>query len=602
MAYDIEEFITTVGSGTWTVPFAVIEVYAECCGGGGGGGKSNQGDDCTPDNAAGGGGGGAWCYKTFTGLKYGDVMEYKVGGGGKRATSKGTGDEGGDSDISKPGGISRMRANGGKGGALTPGGKGGIYVNADGGKNGMEGQEAFSNSDDGSGGRGGGAAELGSGSKAGTCSFTRTMCAPVTGGQGDNGKQCFTMTEKLKVYGGPGGHGCGVGGKKLNDGADSACYDGAGKDGALYGGGGGGGTGGFKNGCGFTPNMEQTYAGGDGAKGFVYIAANYEPPEILTSSISTQFSDNVQRQPADELTIKGTFKYANEIIISSGGSTIHSESTSDGGIDKIDHTFSSGLKSNVEGGISPATKTYKLTAKGPGGEVSVDLVGRVYNDWCPSSLAVPNPALTDLEPNTDYIFNLGTITGIDMKVLATPVNSQVSVNFGGFTASSLLVSAGDNIRVKMKSALFNMTTTGKQIGERLGYTNPKTGSVTIGCETFEFTYTTRGPRIKEDNFDFGDLVEQVPNQGPNDPWKYTGDDEVKPYLESPDRIIIEDIEITRPPGIEMKALDKTKQNDRGVVSNVSSNNSTNLQVRKGKADVTPSPTNWVTPNSPTGTL
>lgn len=595
MAYDIEFFTSTVGSGTWTVPFAVIEVYAEACGGGGGGGKSNQGGDCTPDNAAGGGGGGAWCYKTFTGLEYGDVMEYVVGGGGDgKSGGKGNGDRGENSDVSKPGGIQRMRAGGAGAGDLTDPGKGGVYSGADGGKKGSDGQEAFSDGSDGSGGRGGGAAQLGSGSKIGTCAFTKTICTV-----NDGAETCFTITDNLNTYGGPGGHGCGIGGKRENDGEDSVCYEGRGKKGALYGGGGGGGTGGFDNGCGYTPNMEQTYNGGNGAKGFVYIAANYEPPEILTSSITTQRSDNPEKQPADELTIKATFKYANEITISDG---VYSESTTDGGIDRIDVTFNSGLQSDVENGISPATKTYTLTAKGPGGEVSVELVGRVYNDWCPSDLTVPNPALTDLEEKTDYIFNLGTVSGIDMIVLGTPTNCQISVNFGGFTASSVLVSAGDNIRVKMKSAEFNQTTTGKQIGEQLGYPNPKTGSVTIGCETFEFTYTTRGPVIKENNFDFGDLVEQIPNQGPNDPWQYTGDEDPKPYLQSPDTVIIEDIEITRPPGIEVKALDIERQNDRGVVTNVSGNNSTNAQIRKDTAGQTPSPTNWVTPNSPTGTL
>ena len=597
MAYDIEEFITTVGSGTWTVPFAVIEVYAECCGGGGGGGRSNKGEDCTPDNAAGGAGGGAWCYKTFTGLNYGDVMEYKVGKGGDGAKSQGKGDKGGNSEVSKPGGIDRMKAYGGGPGTTTPGGGGGKFEGADGGKKGSDGQEAYSDGSDGSGGKGGGAAQLGSGSKVGTCSFQATTCTFFEGTE-----TCTTFTENLKVYGGPGGHGCGVGGAKLNDGDDSVCYDGKGKDGAKYGGGGGGGTGGFAEACSYSPDMSQAYNGGDGAKGFVYIAANYEPPEIITSSITTQYSDNPQKEPEDELTISASFKYANDIKITSGGTQIYSETTSEGGISSINHTFSSGLKSDVEAGNSPATAVYTITAKGPGGEVSVDLNGKVFNDWCPSDLAVPDPALTDLEPNTDYIFNLGTISGIDMEVLATPVNCQVSANFSGFTASSVVVSAGDNIRVKMKSAEFNQNTSGKDINEELGYTNNKSGSVTVGCETFNFTFTTRGPIIKQNNFDFGDLVEQIPNQGPNDPWQYTGTDDPTPYLQSPDKILIDEIEIVRPPGIEVKALDLEKQNDRGVVTDVSSQNSTNLQVRKGDAQTTPSPTNWVQPNSPTGTL
>jgi hypothetical protein len=595
MAYDIEQFITTVGSGSWEVPFAVIKVYAECCGGGGGGGRPSQGGDCTPDNAAGGGGGGAWCYKTFTGLNYGNLLSYIVGNGGNgRSGSQGRGDDGGDSEISKPGGIDRMLARGGKGGTGTPGGNGGNYAGAEGGKNGNNGQDAFSSGSDGSGGRGGGAAQFGSGSKIGTCPFTRTVCTI-----NDGEETCVTVNENLNTYGGPGGDGCGVGGFKNANGANSICYEGRGRNGASYGGGGGGGTGGFANGCGFNPEMERAYNGGNGAQGFVYIGANYEPPEILSSSITTQFSNNPEKQPRDELTITATFKYANEITISNG---VYNQSTTTGGIDSINVTFNSGLQSNVESGNSPASRTYILTAKGPGGQVSVPLVGRVYNDWCPSNLAVPNPALTNLEPNTDYIFNLGTVSGIDMVVLGTPTNSQISVNFGGFTASSVLVSSGDNIRVKMKSAEFNQTTTGKSITEELGYSNSKIGSVTIGCQTFQFTYTTRGPVIKENNFDFGDLAEQMPNQGPSDPWQYTGNEDQEPYLQSPDTIIIQDIEITRPPGIEVKALDIETQNDRGVVTDVSGNNSTNAEIRKQRASETPSPTNWITPNSPTGTL
>ena len=189
--------LTTVGSGTWTVPAGVSSVQVQLVGAGGGGG--------TPDRA-GGGGGGATTWGT------GASQIRAAGGGGASGSERlivnntgipGTGGAGGgQAGIARAAGLTGFRSGGAGGG--SGGGTGGIYqrTTAFGGGGGAG---DTTNGNDGQSDRDG---TNPAGADGGT-SGANTVSALATYGNGGRGGGVSTALTMRSLGGGGGGGGGG---------------------------------------------------------------------------------------------------------------------------------------------------------------------------------------------------------------------------------------------------------------------------------------------------------------------------------------------------------------------------------------------------------
>lgn len=632
--FDIEFFSDVEDeTGTLEVPFAVLRVYTEACGGGGGGGASNSSPKFYPNDAASGGGGGAWCYKTWD-VGVGGSFDYSVGRGGEGGQYSGGGCSGGERGTD--GGNSRvtytiggtssfMEAGGGESGGLTQEAFGGVFTGADGGRNGGDTKKVISSGADARGGRGGGAGGQGAGSRTeGKFTVNFTIYERECFGAGD-GEVCYdnyyNFTEDLtaKICGGPSGAGVGVGGNLLNAGIDSntdenGYYRIRGKNGSLYGGGGGGSSGGHcktnytdyddradinggwtANGIsptGFSglfvtsitlSNTRKGGDGGDGARGFIYLAATYEPPEITYLEMPT--NENLDASPTQELTISYITNYAHEVrLVDSSGREMfkitnldengHPQKVADG-----TKTFTADhLRSAVENGVSPACDIFTFYAKGPGGEVSQTIQGCIYNDDCIRDIVIPNQGPFD--PNEPVELNI-TVQDIDMP---TVVQSSQGLTFskdGGSTnTSSDTVLNGDTLTLKTESLPFCKDERGLEHHRKL-YIEFGTGDGACDVKRVEFTVITRRPETKE-IFDLVDNKLALPY-----PKIDTTNVNPTEYLQNNNGpTLIDEVELSDPYGVQIRVKDMAKSKpytDRETWYDVSAENGTNSEVRVNRS-------------------
>lgn len=643
--YDIEYFNDTGGDeGTLEVPFAVLAVYTEACGGGGGGGASNISDKFFPNDAASGGAGGAWCYKTWD-TTGGGNFTFSVGDGGQGAnyTASGCfggkrGKDGGNSRVTYNfSGSSFMEAGGGESGGLSQEAFGGIFSGAEGGRNGRNTKREVSNTTDAQGGKGGGAGGQGAGSLVeGKFTVSYTIYERTCSGAGD-GEVCYDnyypYTEDVtgRLCGGPGGGGVGVGGNLLNEGIDadtnaSGYYRVNGKPGSLYGGGGGGSSGGHCRtdysdcgsrdlinggwtaqgispggfgGCLFVrdirlSNTRRGGDGGDGARGFVYFGANYEPPEITYLEIQT--NENLDASPTQELTVEFITNYAHEVrLLDSSGREMfkitnldengHPKKVKDGTETFIaDH-----LRSAVENGISPACDMFTFYAKGPGGEVSQQVQGCIYNDDCIKDIVIPNQGPYDPEKPVELTI---TIEDIDMPtIVQCSQGLRFSKDGGNTNSDSGTVLNGDNLILTTQSLPFSKDERGLEHHRKLYI---EFGAGTGGCEVkrLEFTVITRRPETEE-IFDFIDNSLGLPY-----PKIDTTLEEPTEYLiNSNGPITVNEVELSDPYGVQIRVKDVAKSKpytDRETWDNVRNQNDTNSEVRVNRASSGLQP--WKEPN------
>lgn len=266
-------YLTTTGSGTWTVPadWNSANNTIECIGGGGSG--YSWGVNC------GGGGGGAYAKSVNLVLTPGSSINYSVGttaaatwfnatglanaqsigaavacaadyGRNASSSSGATGGLAGNSVGSTTysggtGGAGSTSAGGGGGGAAGPYGNGGSggstgAYNEPGGGGGGGGGNGGTNPSGAYGGNGGNN-HLGSGAGAGAVRYV-SAAQPGTAGGGGGGGECVNQPSTVGGVGGNGtewdaSHGSGGGG----GGSEASGSYPAGVGGGLYGGGGGGG-------------------------------------------------------------------------------------------------------------------------------------------------------------------------------------------------------------------------------------------------------------------------------------------------------------------------------------------------------------------------
>jgi hypothetical protein len=135
--------VSSIATGTFTVPPGVYSLTVEACGGSGGGGRSYV--DNNQVNAGGGGGGGANIVSSTISVTPGSVYTFFVGAAGAKCSDARSGDYGSDGDnggnttVTGPG-LS-LTANGGEGGKAAPpiGGPGAGGAGGSGANNGSSG-------------------------------------------------------------------------------------------------------------------------------------------------------------------------------------------------------------------------------------------------------------------------------------------------------------------------------------------------------------------------------------------------------------------------------------------------------------------------------
>lgn len=245
-----------------------------------------------------------------------------------------------------------------------------------------------------------------------------------------------------------------------------------------------------------------------GNAGRVRIVYNYNPPVIYYFNGSTQTSSS--GQPSNQINLSWNTNYANSISISEIGGVGSSGSGS----------YNSGLQSTA-GSNSPASKTYVMTASGPGGTVYAYATVYVYNDNSPSNSWTTNFA--GLEPNVTYDLPLGTLFGVDMPTICSSNGAGTLMIAGGTGGNPVTAYNGQNIALRVTTLPFNTDVSGLSSTATYGKTNSKTVGVTVGSSSFTVTVTTRAPVIKE-IFDFGDVKNFYPYEDidviPNTPTEY----------------------------------------------------------------------------------
>lgn len=309
-------FITTTGSGTFTLPSNwtstnVIEVI-----GGGAGGQTGAGSGGSSNQGGGGGGGGA--YSKSTNVTVANGASFSVGTGGGSATN------GSDtwfnasacdsSSICAKGGLSGTFPTGGAGGQAASG----FGVTKNNGGSGGNGQAVkVTNGGGGGGAAGCGAAACVSGSPGADGNAGHDSSgSDSAGGQGDG-----TFGGTGGAAGAPGGTGnpgaewaaisvgAGGGGGGANANAN------AGGPGGSYGAGGGGG-------------RSASGAGGSGIQGIIIIT--YTPAAVAPPTVTTSFANP-------------------------GATTASLYGTKTGGEDATQHGFAWGTNANLSNGDTATT-------------------------------------------------------------------------------------------------------------------------------------------------------------------------------------------------------------------------------------------------------
>jgi hypothetical protein len=222
----------TSGSGNWTCPAGVTEVYVECWGGGGGGGYTNY---TSPGYiaCAGGGGGGAYAASTIS-VTPGNSYAYSVGAGGVENQ------DGGDTTFNS----TSVVADGGKKGAYitaynggySSGGAGGTTAGSTGTIK-YAGGSAAKGYYDGTnymgGGGGGGAGSGGAGDSANTGTSTAYVGGTGTAYGGGNGGSAKSRASGSYYAGGVGNNYGGGGAGALSFGWNGYVDGGNGANGAV---------------------------------------------------------------------------------------------------------------------------------------------------------------------------------------------------------------------------------------------------------------------------------------------------------------------------------------------------------------------------------
>ena len=167
----------------------------------------------------------------------------------------------------------------------------------------------------------------------------------------------------------------------------------------------------------------------------------------------------------------------------------------------------SNLPQSNANGTSPSTRSYTLTVSNNGGSSSSNLTVSARNDNTPSNGWTTS--FTNLAPSTQTTVTIGTLAGVDMP---TTISTSGSGNFVGLNNSfggSKNFSNGQAVQLRTTSLPFNTDMSGVSSTATFGKVNNKVVSVTTPSGSFNVTFQTRAPRIKED-FNYSNTINTYP--------------------------------------------------------------------------------------------
>lgn len=454
-----------------TIPSSAFDISVTVAGGSGGSGGSDSGG---PGGPGGSGRQGTFSFPNYTGR----TLTLRPGGagpGGPGCFGRGTPGGGGTFNGGSGGSASGCSGSGGGGG-----GGSGVFDSISNGYIIIAGGGA---------GGGGGSWNRGGtpGGSAGGWSASSTNVSGSSGGGGNN-SPCGDGA------GGGGGGGGSNGGGGGNGGCDNS----------------NGGTGGGGGGSRYRSNVatltsETTRGGG----GFVRVQYTDIIPEITKFQITPQIETNLSGIPNNVLNFSWNTVDATNVTITDVGTVSASGS----------QNVNTGLQSNASSfTTSPAKKTYELKACTSGGIcVSSFLEVQVYNDNYPP-IDQLTTSWTMLEPETQYVKLLGTLSGVDMPTICNASTDSLGKDTTFFATTAAGAQAanpksfvsGNLIYIQFTSPPFNTDISG-QTGI-YGKTNTKTVPITLGSRSITLTMETRAPVIAEEfPSNFSVINDSLPN-------------------------------------------------------------------------------------------
>jgi len=238
----------------------------------------------------------------------------------------------------------------------------------------------------------------------------------------------------------------------------------------------------------------------------------------------------------------GIPQYSTTLSFNSSGLGITSANINGVGVGSSGTSWINDLPQSNANGTSPAQRNYTFTVCNNRGCVSSTITVKAYNDNTPSNDWTTS--FTNLDPNTMYTKTLGTLAGVDMPTTISTSGSNFVGKNGSF-GGSINFNNGDIVQLRTTSSPFNTSMSGVDANATLGNTNSKTVPVTTPSGTFNVTFTTRAPVVKE-VFDYADNKDQYPHEDidliTNNPQEFT----TSSVIEANDIEIAQEIKVDKP--------------------------------------------------------
>lgn len=241
---------------------------------------------------------------------------------------------------------------------------------------------------------------------------------------------------------------------------------------------------------------------------------NYDPVSISTFYASPNPQTSSNATPSYSTTLTWSVNNATSATITSPAGDVWALSLPSGNLPL------NNLPQSNANGVSPAQRTYTLSASNPQYSTSSSITVSAYNDNTPSNGWTTS--FSNLAPSTTVTLTLGTLAGVDMPTTISTSGSGNFVGFGGSFSGTRNFNNGNTVQLRTTTLPYNTNVSG--LTGIYGRTNTKTVTVNTPSGSFNVNVTTAAPRINE-VFDYADNLGKYPYEDidliPNTPVEYT---------------------------------------------------------------------------------